>query len=70
MSTSVSDSTGYGPNRQMSVMGYAVAGILAIALLPLLPVIAVGWVLYRLLRSDDEEPPRRSWERRGRTAPE
>ncbi|MFC6717345.1 hypothetical protein ACFQGT_05360 [Natrialbaceae archaeon GCM10025810] len=70
MSQSVADSTGYGPNRQMSLFGYLLAGILAIALLPLLPVIVVGWLLWRLLRSEDEEPPRRSWKRRGRAEPE
>lgn len=54
MSTPVSESTGYGPNREMSTLGYVIAGILALALLPLLPFVLVGWVLWRLLRSDDD----------------
>lgn len=63
MSTDVSDSTGYGPNVEMSVLGYLVAALVAVVLLPLLPVAAVGYALYRLLASESEEPPRRSWTR-------
>lgn len=62
MSTPVADSTGYGPNREMSVLGYVVAALIAVLLLPLLPFAVVGWVLWRLLRSDEEgEATPRSW---------
>ena len=61
MSTAVSESTGYGPNRQMSALGYVMAVILLLALLPVLPFVLVGWVLWRLLRSDEEIPEPRGW---------
>lgn len=63
MSTDVSESTGYGPNFEMSTLGYTVAILIAILLLPLLPVAAVGYVLYRALTSSDDEPERRGWKR-------
>ncbi|MCU4925593.1 hypothetical protein OB905_06275 [Halobacteria archaeon AArc-dxtr1] len=63
MCVKVSDSTGYGPNRGMSTIGYVIAAIIFIGLLPLLPFAAVGYVLYRLLTDDDAEPRRRSWRR-------
>ena len=56
MSTEVSESTGYGPNRQMSAFGYVIALVIALAMFPLLPFVLVGWVLWRLLRSDDDSP--------------
>lgn len=65
MVTPVADSTGYGPNREMSVFGYMIAAVIALALLPLLPIVAVVWVLWRLLRfvggTEDEEVEPRSW---------
>lgn len=63
MSTDVSESTGYGPNFEMSALGYIVAILIAILLLPLLPVAVVGYVLYRALTSSDDEPARRGWKR-------
>ena len=49
MVTPVSESTGYGPNLTMSLLGYVVAIGIAILLLPLLPFALVGYLLYRLL---------------------
>ena len=54
MSVKVSESTGYGPNTQMSLFGYIMAGVLVIVLLPLLPVLAVVWVLWKVFVSDEE----------------
>ncbi|GAB7020235.1 DUF7535 family protein [Halostagnicola bangensis] len=61
MSTDVSESTGYTSNFEMSAFGYIVAILIAILLLPLLPVIVVGYVLYRVFASSDGEPARRGW---------
>ncbi|AHF99698.1 hypothetical protein HALLA_13805 [Halostagnicola larsenii XH-48] len=63
MSTDVSESTGYGPNLEMSTLGYIVAVLIAILLLPLLPVAVVGYVLYRVFTPSDGEPARRGWNR-------
>lgn len=63
MATDVADSTGYTSNSEMSAFGYIVAILIALLLLPLLPVIAVGYVLYRIFASSDDEPRRRSWKR-------
>ncbi|MFA9426482.1 hypothetical protein [Natronorubrum sp. A-ect3] len=60
MSTKVADSTGYGPNRQMSVFGYIMAGVMVIILLPLLPVLIPAYVLWRVFVA--EEPVERSFE--------
>ncbi|MFA9416747.1 hypothetical protein [Natrinema sp. HArc-T2] len=54
MSVKVSESTGYGPNRPMSLFGYIMAAVLVIVLFPLLPVIAVVWVLWKVFVSDEE----------------
>ncbi|TMT86834.1 hypothetical protein E2L06_09565 [Haloterrigena sp. H1] len=54
MSVKVSESTGYGPNTQMSLFGYIMAAVLVIILLPLLPVLAVVWVLWKVFVSDEE----------------
>ena len=62
MSTKVSESTGYGPNVQMSAFGYVMAAILVIITLPVLPVVALVWVLWRAFVSDGErESPFESW---------
>lgn len=63
MATDVSESTGYGPNFEMSTLGYIVAVLIAILLLPLLPVVVVGYVLYRVFSTDDDERSRRGWKR-------
>lgn len=60
MSTKVSKSTGYGPNRQMSVFGYLVAAILIVVMLPLLPILVLVWLLWRAFTSSEE--PEHSFE--------
>ncbi|WP_254863326.1 DUF7535 family protein [Halovivax gelatinilyticus] len=64
MTTPVSQSTGYGPNREMSILGYIVGIGIGLLLLPLLPVAIVGWLLWRLLggRFGRSEPV--AWGRR------
>ena len=64
MSTPVAESTGYGRNREMSVLGYAAAIGIAILLSPLLPVFLVGWVLWRLFGSRYQRVKPLSWGRR------
>lgn len=62
MSTKVADSTGYGPNTQMSAFGYVMAAILVIVLLPALPIIALAWVLWRAFVADaGSEPSYETW---------
>ena len=62
MSTKVSESTGYTENFQMSALGYVMAAILVIVMLPLLPIFAVMWLIYRVFQSDEEtEPIFASW---------
>ena len=53
MSTKVSESTGYVPNFQMSAFGYVMAGILAIVMLPVLPIIVLAWVVWRAFVADE-----------------
>ena len=53
MSTKVSESTGYVPNIQMSAFGYVMAAILVIVMLPVLPIIALAWVLWRAFVADE-----------------
>ena len=64
MSTPVSKSPGYGPNLEMSVLGYITAICIAAILLPLLPFVLVGWVLWRIFRSDEQERTTISWRSR------
>ena len=54
MTRTVSTPTGYGPNLQMSILGYIVAIGVAIVLLPLLPFIALLWLYFKLTDSSDE----------------
>ncbi|QSW99512.1 DUF7535 family protein [Haloterrigena alkaliphila] len=54
MSTKVADSTGYGPNSQMSAFGYVMAAIIAIALLPLLPVLIPAYLVWRVFFAEEE----------------
>ena len=62
MATKVSESTGYGPNLEMSFFGYLLAAIMLIVMLPALPIIAVVYVLWRLFARDDEVETRfESW---------
>ncbi|QFU81180.1 DUF7535 family protein [Natronorubrum aibiense] len=61
MSTKVADSTGYGPNFQMSAFGYIMAGILVLVLLPLLPVAIPAYVLWRVFAADEPEHSFESW---------
>lgn len=64
MSTRVADSTGYGPNSQMSLFGYIVAALVVIVLLPVLPLFAIGWLIWRaFLAPDDEEHSFEKWRR-------
>lgn len=64
MVTPVSKSTGYGPNREMSVLGYIVAAGIFILLLPLLPFALVGWLLWRFVVSRYWDPAPLSWRAR------
>ncbi|WP_290814059.1 hypothetical protein [Halovivax sp.] len=68
MTTPVSESTGYGPNREMSVLGYVVGIGIAILLLPLLPFALVGWLLWRFLGSRFSRTEPISWGERERPA--
>ena len=68
MVTPVSESTGYGPNREMSILGYIVGIGIAILLLPLLPLALVAWVLWRLLGGRYRRKKPVSWGRRSRAA--
>ncbi|MXV60632.1 hypothetical protein GS429_00805 [Natronorubrum sp. JWXQ-INN-674] len=47
MSTKVAESTGYGPNFQMSAFGYIMAAILVVLALPLLPVLVPAYIIWR-----------------------
>ncbi|MDQ2049362.1 hypothetical protein RBH26_02570 [Natronolimnohabitans sp. A-GB9] len=66
MATDVADSTGYGPNFQMSAFGYIMAALLVIVLLPLLPVLVPAYVIWRLFFADEAEHSFESWRREGR----
>lgn len=37
------------PDGEMTMVGYVVVGLLLVVLLPLLPFLALAWVVYRLL---------------------
>ncbi|MFD1564237.1 hypothetical protein ACFR99_11830 [Haloarchaeobius amylolyticus] len=54
MSVKVSESTGYGPNTQMSLFGYLMAAILVIVLLPVIPVLIPVWILWKVFVSEEE----------------
>lgn len=70
MATDVAESTGYTPNFQMSAFGYIMAAILAILLLPLLPVLIPAYVLWRAFFADEEiEHSFESWRRESRRPP-
>ncbi|WP_436344557.1 DUF7535 family protein [Natronorubrum sp. FCH18a] len=68
MSTKVAESSGYGPNTQMSLFGYIMAGILVIIALPLLPVIIPAYIIWRAVAgSEEREHSFEAWrERSGR----
>ncbi|ADB61292.1 hypothetical protein Htur_2414 [Haloterrigena turkmenica DSM 5511] len=67
MATDVADSTGMGPNRQMSLFGYVMAAIIAVALLPLLPVLIPAYLIWRaFFASDDFEHSFESWRESGK----
>ena len=53
MSTKVAESTGYGPNLQMSAFGYVMAAIMVIVLLPLLPILVLAWILWRVFVTEE-----------------
>jgi hypothetical protein len=63
MSTKVAESTGYGPNSQMSIFGYVVAALIVIVLLPVLPLFVVGWLIWRAFFADEEERSFEQWRR-------
>ncbi|TYL39282.1 hypothetical protein CV102_08365 [Natronococcus pandeyae] len=64
MSTRVAESTGYGPNSQMSIFGYVVAALVVIVLLPVLPLFVIGWLIWRaFLAPDEEEHSFEKWRR-------
>ncbi|SDR19909.1 DUF7535 family protein [Natronobacterium texcoconense] len=54
MSTKVSESTGYVPNVQMSAFGYVIAAVLVIVMLPVLPILVLAWILWRVFVSEEE----------------
>ncbi len=54
MSVKVSESTGYGPNTQMSLFGYLMAAVLVIVLLPLIPVLIPAWILWKVFVAEEE----------------
>lgn len=61
MSTRVGESTGYGPNFQMSAFGYIMAAILLVLALPLLPVIVPAYLVWRIFFREDEAHSFESW---------
>ncbi|GAB3675266.1 DUF7535 family protein [Halopiger thermotolerans] len=62
MSTKVAESTGYVPNIQMSAFGYVMAGLIAVIMLPVLPIIALAWVLWRVFVAEEPVESRyESW---------
>ncbi|WP_226042230.1 hypothetical protein [Natrinema sp. DC36] len=54
MSVKVSESSGYGPNTQMSLFGYIMGAVLVIVLLPLIPVLIPVWILWKVFVSEEE----------------
>lgn len=70
MGTNVSESTGYGPNLQMSLLGYVIAVILLIFMIPMLPVLIPAYVIWRVFFApDDVEPIYKTWRKEsGRSA--
>ncbi|ELY52932.1 DUF7535 family protein [Natronococcus jeotgali] len=66
MSIKVSESTGYGPNSQMSLFGYIVALLIVLVLLPAVPVLALAWLVWRVLFAENEEEHSFEQWRRGR----
>ncbi|WP_049900360.1 DUF7535 family protein [Natrinema altunense] len=69
MSVKVSESTGYGPNTQMSLFGYIMAAVLVVVLIPLIPVLVPVWILWKVFVADEEfEHSFETWRREsGRT---
>ncbi|WP_226479691.1 DUF7535 family protein [Natrinema amylolyticum] len=69
MSVKVSESSGYGPNTQMSLFGYIMAAVLLVVLLPLIPVLVPVWILWKVFVADEEfEHSFETWRREsGRT---
>ncbi|QRV14572.1 DUF7535 family protein [Haloterrigena salifodinae] len=64
MATDVADSTGMGPNLQMSLFGYVMAAILVIVMIPLLPVLIPAYLIWRAFFAPDEfEHSFESWRR-------
>lgn len=64
MGTNVSESTGYGPNVQMSLFGYVIAAILVVIMLPTLPVLIPAYIIWRVFYAPDEvEPAFETWRR-------
>ncbi|ELY39693.1 DUF7535 family protein [Natronorubrum tibetense] len=65
--TRVSESTGYGPNTQMSLFGYIMAAVLVMIALPLLPVIVPAYLIWRVFSADKPEHSFETWRKeRGR----
>ncbi len=54
MSTRVGESTGYGPNTQMSAFGYIMSAILVVIFLPLLPVLVPAYLIWRAIAGTNE----------------
>lgn len=69
MSEEAGRGLGYTRNREMSIFGYVIAVIIAVLLIPLVPVILVGYlilVVWRALTEESDEPQRLSWRARSR----
>ncbi|MFD1644134.1 DUF7535 family protein [Haloarchaeobius litoreus] len=61
MST-LSESAGMHPDASMSAIGYIIAALLALVLLPLAPIILVVWITLKIAEAaggEDEEDARR-----------
>ena len=54
MIRTVTAPAGYHRNREMSVIGYLIAAGLIVLILPLLPMLVLVWILYRLFGDDEE----------------
>lgn len=71
MSEGESGSQGYTANREMGIIGYIIGAFILVLLLPLLPLILVGWLSYRLVTTirdeDAREAGRLSWRARQST---
>jgi hypothetical protein len=60
--STLSESEGMHPNAPMSAIGYIIAALLALVLLPLAPIILVAWLAVKIAEAaggESEEEGRR-----------